>query len=256
MKFATHILLFGQEKWVMKNLENVYPHVDKIYAAYSELPWNYNPNARSQYKNTFDLNIIKNSKYADKIQIIEGVWDLDEQQRNSCLDAAKKDGMDFLFTIDADEFYFHNDLEKIKKIITDNPTYDFYRAGWMCFWKSFEHVLVDQKNNPILGYPEICVNLRKDNIKFVRCRIPSPQNAFTIPLDNGICFHGSYVLTDEEVLRKINTWGHAHQFNTYAWFNDVWKNWKESSLNLHPIDPAAWKQAIKFKGKLPEVLCY
>ena len=74
MKFATHIALFGQDKWIMKNIENAYSHVDVIYIAYSKLPWSYNPMARQEYKNSFDLNKIKNSKFFDKINIIEGDW--------------------------------------------------------------------------------------------------------------------------------------------------------------------------------------
>ena len=91
MKIATHVVLFGQDKWIMKNIENSYPHVDKIYIAYSEKPWGYNPKARNIYKNSFDLNIIKNSQYIDKITIIEGDWLTEEAQRNACVNKAKED---------------------------------------------------------------------------------------------------------------------------------------------------------------------
>lgn len=253
MKFATHILLFGQEKWVLKNLENVYSHVDKIYAAYSELPWGYNPNAKNQYKNTFDINTIRNSKYADKIHLIEGIWDFDEDQRNSCLIAAKNDGMDYLLTIDADEFYFHDQLDAIKNQIIKNPDYDYYNVYWQCFWKDFNHVLLDEKGSPYVGTPEICVNLKRD-VRFIRCRRPTPDKSFTIPKEIGVCYHGSYVLSDQEIWKKINTWGHAHQFNTKIWFDNVWLNWSEKSTNLHPISPSAWSKAVKFDGQLPEVI--
>lgn len=253
MKFATHILLFGQEKWVLRNLENVYPHVDKIYASYSPVPWLYNRNARIDYKNTFDLDLIRNSKFIDKIEIIEGVWDTDEAQRNSCAEAAFRDGMNYLFTIDADEFYFHKDLEKIKEQIVNNPDHDYYKAYWICFWKNFSHCLIDQNNSIHIGTPEICINLKKD-VRFNRCRIPNKSDWFMIPLENGVCYHGSYVLTDDEVWKKINTWGHAHQFNTKEWFEQKWLNWNKDSKNLHPISPSAWSQAVEFKGELPEVI--
>ena len=74
MKFATCVMIFGQDKWVLHNLENAYPHVDRIYAIYPRVAFNlYNPNARNLYPtNTFDLNIIKSSKFRDKVTIIEG----------------------------------------------------------------------------------------------------------------------------------------------------------------------------------------
>ena len=147
MKFATHIVLFGQDKWIMKNIENSYPHVDRIYIAYSEKPWGYNPNARNTYHNSFDLNMIKQSKYVDKITIIEGDWLTEEAQRNACAIQAKLDGIDYLMIHDADEFYFHDDFEKMKIFITNNPNYDVYTCGCISFWKSFKYITVPQSLN-------------------------------------------------------------------------------------------------------------
>jgi hypothetical protein len=126
MKFATHVLVFNQDKWILKNLENSYPHVDRIYISYSKRPWIYNRNARKVYENNFDLSLITNSPFADKITIIKGVWDLDEEQRNACLARAREDGMDFLLIHDADEFYTHAGFEKLLHEIEKDPEYDYY----------------------------------------------------------------------------------------------------------------------------------
>ena len=188
-KFATHVVLFGQDKWIMRNIANAYPHVQKIYIAYSEVPWTYNPNARSQYKNSFDLNIIRNSQYADKIVIIEGVWDTEEAQRNACADQAAKDGMDYLIIHDADEFYFHKDFEKLKQFIFDNPNSDYYKVGWLCFWKSFNYVLLTPNGQPICGYPEFAINL-KNKLRFLSKIRPNKYNFLIITTENGACYHG------------------------------------------------------------------
>src|SRR5258708_21945464 len=121
MKIATHVLLFGQEKWIMRNIENAYPHVDKIYVAYSAHPWAYNPDAKNLYKDTFDLNIIRKSKFRDKVTIIDGAWKTEEEQRNTCVDLARAQGMDYLIIHDADEFYYHNQFEDAIKEIKANP---------------------------------------------------------------------------------------------------------------------------------------
>ncbi len=52
MKFATYVMTFDQGKWIMRNLENAYPHVDRIYVMHSHLPWRYKSNAREKYVNT------------------------------------------------------------------------------------------------------------------------------------------------------------------------------------------------------------
>ena len=113
VKIATHQCLFGQEKWILKSLENCYPFVDKIYLSYSKLPWDYNKSARGSYENPLNLDVVLNSKFMDKIEIIYGDWLTDEEQRNACRDSAKNDGYDILLIQDTDEFYSHEDYAKI-----------------------------------------------------------------------------------------------------------------------------------------------
>ncbi|NJO61954.1 MAG: hypothetical protein HC836_28045 [Richelia sp. RM2_1_2] len=252
-KFATHVVLFGQDKWIMKNIENAYQHVDQIYIAYSEYPWTYNTQAIKHYRNTFDLDIIRNSPFMDKITIIEGVWKTEEDQRNACADRAAKDGMDYLIIHDADEFYFHAEFMKIMKEIAEHPNYDFYKVGWYCFWKTFDYILLGSSGEEIVGYPEFAINLKR-GVRFASKRRPNKNDVYVIPPAIGVCYHGSYVLTNEELLTKINTWGHAHQMNPTEWYNNVWVKWNENSVNLHPINPPAWSKTKRVEFILPEVL--
>jgi len=251
MKFATHIVLFGQDKWILKNIENAYPHVDKIYIAYGEKPWGYNPTARSTYKNSFDLNLIKNSKYIDKIHIVEGDWLTEESQRNTCVDLAKEEGIDYLMIHDADEFYFHDDFEQMKMFITDNPNYDIYTCGWISFWKSFKYVTVANLSSNIVGHPQIFINV-KNGVRFERKRKPTGSQIINIP--DVICYHASYVLTDVELQEKLKTWGHHNDFNIDAWYNNIWLKWTPEMINMHPVNPSVWYKAIEFNENLPEVL--
>jgi hypothetical protein len=254
VKIATHVVLFGQDKWIMRNLENAYRHVDKIYVAYSDEPWTYNIHARGKFKNSFDLNVIRNSEYNDKVTIIEGRWNTEEEQRNSCVDAAIKDGMDFLVIHDADEFYFHDQFAKALLILRENPDWDFYRVGWYCFWKNFNYILLDSAGNKITGFPEFAINLKR-GVRFERKRRPNKSNnPFDISVDDAICYHGSYVLSDKEVYEKINTWGHAAEFDGDNWYKTKWLKWTPEMNNLHMIAPHAWSKAEKFDGVLPIVI--
>jgi len=240
MKIATHILLFNQDRWILKNIEMIAPFVDKIYVAWSEFPWLYNSQARGQFKNNSNPEILKQSSFYDKIELIVGTWDLDEDQRNSCLDAAKRDGMDYLLIIDADEFYHPFDLKRLINDIKANPDFEYYTTPWFTYWKDFNHIVVDENNNHINGYPEVALNLKHNN-RFVRCRKPSGTKIKQL---SSICGHASYVLTDEECWSKINTWGHAHQFNKDVWYKNKWLNWNEDTMDLHPISPSAWHKTI------------
>jgi len=249
MKFATHILFYNQDKWILKNIEMIAPYVEKIYIAWSNKPWIYNRKARTDFKNNSNLDILKISPFYNKIQIIKGDWNYDEDERNACLDAAKKDNIDYLLIIDADEFYFKKDIENIIDDIKNNPDFDYYTTPWLCFWKSFKNV-VQNKNNSIIGYPEIAINVKKD-LKFKRCRIPTGKIKKQL---NYLCFHASFVLTDKECWEKINTWGHSHQIKSDSWYKTKWLEWNEDTRYLHPAEFKEWYKTIKYKKELPEIL--
>ena len=251
MKFATHMPLFGQDKWIMRAIENSYPHVDRIYIAYSASPWGYNPQARGTYTNSFDVNRLVESKFSNKITIIYGDWLTEEAQRNACVDKAKEDGIDYLMIHDADEFYFHDDFEKIKSFINNNPNFDVYTVPWICFWKSFKYAVVGENGSILVGNPQVFINLKK-GVRFLRKRVPTSKNI--IDIGEVTCYHGSYVLTDAELEEKLKTWGHYNDFNVMSWFENIWKKWNINSTNLHPVSPRAWKRVVEYNKELPEVI--
>lgn len=252
MIFATYLMTFDQDKWIMRNLENAYPHVDKIYVMHSKLPWGYKPDAREKYVNTFDLNIINQSPYIDKITIIEGDWLSDTEQRNYCLQWAKKDGVDYLMVHDADEFYFHKDFEKIINYVKNNRLIDVFAIDLYAFWKSFKYILIDPQRGKIGGTNQTIINLhtieKYDYIRDVRVEC----NYMIIP--DVICYHGSYVLTNEEVYKKINSTSHSNDYDGEKWYKEVWLPWTLDSKNLHPIWPWCWDHCEIFNEELPEVI--
>jgi len=251
MKFATYLMTYDQGKWIMRNLENAYPHVDHIYIMHSELPWGYKPEARKTYTNNFDINIIKESPYMDKITIIEGDWLGDTEQRTDCLQRARRDGFDFLMIHDADEFYFYEDFEKIRNFVENNTNYDVFDMHLYAFWKSFKNILINHDGAYISGCNPTIANLNTvDHYDYIRDTYT--QNRITIP--DVICYHGSYVLTDEELYKKVNMTSHSNDYDGEKWYKEVWLPWTLESRNLHPIWPWAWNRAEIFTGELPEVI--
>ncbi len=248
-RFAAHVLMWNCGQFILRMIDNCGPYVEKIYVAYSEVPWNYNPEAK-RFKNNTPKDILKKSKYFGKIELIEGAWEKDEDTRNACLNRAIEDGFDYLIIQDADEFYREADYKKNIDEIIKNPDYDVYITPWIIFWKNLNYVIENKNNSIIDGYPEFAVNCHS-NTKFIRARIPNSNKIYKL---SGLCFHLSYVLTSEQVYSKINTWGHAHQFNRDKWYKNKWLKWNHSTYYLHPVEPDEWKRAIAFKDGLPEVL--
>jgi len=251
MKVAAHVLMYDAQKWILRMIENSAPFVDRIYVAYSPVPWTkYNKNAREEFSNQCTPEILENSNYQDRIEIIEDTWEAEEDQRNACLERARKDGMDFLLIHDADEFYLAKDYQRLIALLEKNSSYELFKTPWCSFWKSFSWVIKGSGRHNIVGYPQVAVNCNS-NIAFESARATTEARELTLDC---LCYHASYVLTDEEVWSKISTWGHAHQFDRKKWFETVWKQWTPRSRNLHPISPRDWPKAVEFKGQLPEVI--
>jgi hypothetical protein len=247
-KFAVHILVFNVQNWMHRLLENCGPHVDKIYIAYSRLPFSYNPLARKNFVNTFHPDFLKDSPYFSKITFIEGDWHTEDDQRNTCLKQARADGMDYLIIQDHDEFYFADDYEQIKKTVSQNPQYDYFMAPWYIFWKSFKYLVVDPKENPIWATAEIVVNC-KTPVVFNDKRKLNSKNFMLL---DQICFHGSFVLTDLEVFEKIATWSHTMHFDRSLWFLIKWLNWKPKTKCIYPTIPGQNFHAIEYTKALPD----
>ncbi len=247
MKFATMVLYSPYVgRSILKNIQNSGPYVDIIYVSVGNVPWSYTGYVPPGYNTNLDF--LNESKFKDKIRIIRGNWKLEEDQGNEVVMQARKDQVDYLITHDADEFY--TNFSNILNGIQANHRHDFYTTPWCSFWKSTDYVIKTESDSIIVGYPEIAINIT-NRIVFDHCRVPASYNKFQL---DELCYHTSFVLSNDECWDKINTWGHSNQFNRHAWFHNKWLNWTEESIDLHPLNPPAWKRATRHSLKLPKEL--
>ncbi len=254
MKFAVQILYFDCEQFILAAIENCAPFVDKIYISYSKLPWTYNQNARSSYENTVNKELIFQSPYVDKIELVEGEWATEEEQRNFCLDKAKNEGYDYMIIQDADEFYTKEAYTINLNEIKVNPDHLYYRTPWHLFWKSLDYIILFDEvhgvKNTTINYSAcFAVNCHQD-IRFKKNRLLTSQNAMFL---SGICYHLSYIMTDDQMKRKIYTWGHSHQvMHRELWYNVKWLGWRPNVKNIGLINPVSWVMAVPFSGHMPK----
>ncbi len=241
-RFAAHVLMFDCENKILKMIENCAPFVEKIYVAYSELPWTYNSSARDVYRNSSDKNILKESIFRDKIELIEGTWETEIAQRNECLKRAKNDKFDYLIIQDADEFYSKEAYQKNIMGINQNPGFDLYTTNWYVFWKSLDYVLVEPFYGVLGVNPAFAINCQT-NAKFDSGRRSITDKIYHL---DGVCHHLAYVMDNESMYRKISTWGHSHQFNRDSWYYRKWLRWTPQTKNLHPLTPSHWKKAVPY----------
>jgi hypothetical protein len=94
------------------------------------------------------------------------------------------------------------------------------------------------------------INIRKGN-RFIDKRDCAQKTSFQL---ENVCYHLSYARSDKYIYRKLNTWGHAIDFDTDRWFQQKWLRWYPEKRNLHPVEPDKWTKSIPFTGQLPEAL--
>ena len=262
-RFASHTLLFDSEELTVKAIENIAPFVERVYVAYSRRPWAYNAEARTEYQNSASPERLRGSKYSSKIEIVEGDWLTEEAQRNECADCAQRDGFDYLIVQDGDEFYLPSEIEKNLDGIRAEPDFYYYKNPWYLFWKSVNYVLVNRlvvtyrdgrpvtrERDTIHTYSmAFALNLRR-NARFASKRKPVELDDYLIL--PGLAHHLSWVYSDDQMLRKLFTWGHTNDvYDRMLWYRTKWLGWRPSVHNLHPINPFIFARAARFEGELP-----
>ncbi len=254
-KFSVQIFLYNVDRFILPALANCGPLVDRIYVIYSQRPWSrYNPAAPSLYTNRTPLEIIERSPYRSKITVLAGDWASEPDARNAALDRARADGMDWMIVHDADEYYTFADYQQNLDFMAAHPEAAYFRARWYLFWKTTGYVILSAKGELLSNCENFAVNCRT-NVRFSEYRrvdAPAERSLF-VP---GVCFHLSNVYSNDEMVEKISTWGHARQVeDARRWFERKWRHWHEGTRFLSPFHPqAGWWKAIPFKGELPEVL--
>ena len=256
IKFAVQILFYNCDQFILRTIANCAAHVDCIFILYSPQPWNaYNRKARSSFPNKSNPELLKRSPHFEKIQILEGIWNTEEEQREHCRQVAKEQGYDYLIVQDADEFYSPESYQDNLRVMREHPDYEVYQTPWINFWKNTKYALVHRshqgvKKTILSTCPLFAINLKKP-VRFESRRVPRASGSvYQLP---GVCLHLSYVFSDVDMFSKINTWGHSHQVNK-NWFKWKWLAWHPGKRYLNPISSAEWVSAVPYTGTLPSEL--
>ena len=164
----------------------------------------------------------------------------------------KEAGFTYCFVIDADEIYDPAELRRMTELVVNRPDVDC----WHVFTRHILEIIPlphrprETLNPPVFVKVGSITRLRRTEL----CQRQKSHGSFLAEV--GICHHLSYARSDEEVLKKITTFSHAHEVQP-GWFENVWKRWDadHSLTNLHPTHPAAYQRAVEQPySALPPVL--
>ena len=178
-------------------------------------------------------------------EVIVDEWPGQAEQFNEALGIFEAEGIDWALIVDADEFYTPEDIGRLVGQIRSTE-YDALLATNMdVYWKTPDYkVIPDQWDYPVVA---IKTSKRFKNKRHVE------DNVITTNTEREITLHHmSYVRTHDQMMKKIETFEHSHEFNTDQWFYDIWTWWNPDAINLHPTVPTKFGKAVY--NPAPEIL--
>lgn len=251
--------------------------LDKCYVAMYEKKWNQKDHER--------INLHHVNKARNEVGNLEFVLIREEdiyprpddtpmhievKCRNYMLDRAKHDGNDCILLQDTDEFLMREDYDFLFN--------DYYNQmlgigcnmatiRCMTFWKNWNYMVVDEDGNAFQSTQDMIENRRyklgswknfmltlNSNLYFEDWDVRNSVKSWI--LYDVFLYHGSWILTDEEVSQKIRMWGHSTDATGEEWrewYEEVWLKWGSESdeISMKNKKFPVWKKAVPYQGKLP-----
>jgi len=159
-------------------------------------------------------------------EVVQKDFTSERDQRNHMMTEFRNRNIDYVFIIDADEYYSKGALKMAMNWISENPEYERYNIGTCYYlWKNAEWELRPRFFNII----PMCY--RSDMVFSGLRNIPTTKTAI-LPAHIEM-YHFSYAAKDDRILNKLEHFSHANEMEP-SWFERVWKNWKPGMIDLHP----------------------
>jgi GT2 family glycosyltransferase len=250
MKFGAVYCLYDDHEYLDISLEPIKNKLDKVLFLISDVPWNGKKSDNSSTIEKVKKLCLENRNF----ELVQGHWKNEIEQRNYGLQVFYDNGIDIYFVIDSDEIYHSNQFDNIIRFIEQNTRFAAFHLEWNTYWKKDYYVISPRE------YYKPLIAVRVNSFLFTTIRHGTTNvirtsktilktqetnyNYALIPPEIAICYHLSYARTDEFIRRKLETNSHAPEF-IQDWYERVWKNWKPSDKNLHPVTPQQYTTAIK-----------
>ncbi|MCP9832593.1 hypothetical protein KBZ14_04295 [Synechococcus sp. HJ21-Hayes] len=241
---ALQVIAFNVDPWINAMLKNAAPNVDKIFIAYPPRPWSYSTKAREYLRNPTALESLEIDSLECAVEIVNGDWERDEDTRNCLLKRAREQGYDWMVIQDADEFYTQESWARLRQKMNEASNSELLITPWYNFWKSPEYVVVNRGTGIKTLNEGFAVRAKESNVMFTFSRT---TNASYKTVIDEPCYHYGYVMDDQAMIRKINSWAHANEMlSARLWYELKWRRWNPNSIYLHPGSPSHWLRAERF----------
>lgn len=231
---------------LMTSVKQIYNNVDKIVVAIDANQKTWSGNCFSIPQTFYDE--IKGFDYQNKIEFyfdnfyLPQLSPMENETRERNLVLAKL-GFGWKIQLDVDEYIY--DFEKVAKylkkywylVIFPKLTPVCLKGKLITLFKTVPNGYLYIDNDESFPF----ITNQSSN---VQTRLNNTVRNFQTNIK---VIHQSWARLDEEIVVKINNWGHRDDFDTESFFQ-FWKkldqfNYKEFK-NIHPLSPEKWKELL------------
>lgn len=207
MKIAFGMIVFEGDYVLQECLEQIYPHAEQILITEGPVQYWQNQGKTTSEDNT-NLILDNFPDPNNKIQIVHGQFSEKDEQSNAYMSLIRDD-IDYLWMIDSDEVYKHEDILLMKKVLKDyQPTSVGIQS--CTFYGGFEYYLTGFEQNTdnflrIFKYEPNCTwtTHRPPTINYKNITEKRHISSDTLYESTGIqMYHYSYTFP-EQVKKKV-----------------------------------------------------
>lgn len=244
-KTVAHYVIYLDDWFLEDSVENAINFVDKVLIARTLQPWNGRPADLTETENT--LKRLK-ARFGSKIEIYEGNFENEQEQRNFLIEKSKSEGYDGAFIIDSDEIFLPPAFDFLYSVIEQN-TPKAIRASYLTFIKDTSFC-ISAPYETNLFY----VSLKHD-VHFEWARKTNTE-PLLIETESPEILHFSYLRkSDKDIEQKIENFMHNKDADWENWYNEVYIKFNKKLKNFHPVWPEAWTGVQLFDvSKFPKSL--
>lgn len=227
---------------LVDSIKRIYPLMDSILILLNYDPWCGVGNIQSSFETYKKVKEIPDPD--NKILLISQHWKTEAIQRNFGKKVLHQMGIKWTMIIDDDELYNYDELEYAIKYL-ETTTSGVVLVHHQVYWKSLDYCIANLSHS----MPTFVLS---DNSKaWFQYNRNALVDGTWVTLDPNriVNHHLSYVRTNEQLLRKIETFSHSDYSNWKVWFENIWLKWTLDMVDLHPnpSDPKSFSKAIEAK---------
>lgn len=226
MKVAILTNAYHEERWIEGCIRQFQPSGLDHLVLNSASPW---CGEKSELKDTTDIIAKLNNA-----EVIRMNWKTEADQFNFGMGYLAD--YDWILIVDADERYTKRDIDNFLKYLSVlSPSCQYVRPfDWTVYWKNYSgEIYPTQPFTPIIAV--------RPTVTWKKARSLNNEGNLDCSYAPVWLYHFSYVRTNEEMLRKINSFSHSDEIIP-GWYKYIWLG--DTEINLHPVVPEQFQKVL------------